>query len=680
MEHNYQIGRLIGRGSFATVHLARRQSFKCALKLVDLSREGCRNDSRHELLQLMEREIAIHATLVHKHIVSFVESFTYNNGYIVAISLEYCSGGDLSGYFTQVRLRRRGKRAAKHLLREEDTFLSAIEIRHAISHILAGLAYLHSMGIVHRDIKGGNIFLIPSDNHNSNFQSTFLERKQDEQCADLAPLTHYTLKIGDFGLAIRMDDDDDWDECRMTICGTPSCLAPEVVRGCNDGPNAYNANANETPINSNSQQQPCQQGYGQPADLWSTGCLLYTMIVGRNPFALPAVSKTCDNHDIKMARLSATIDRVAREDWALPANVKTTSNLEGLLNQLLESTPRKRGTARDILDFHPFFTDDISCTTINRYESIAHDKEIVLSCRNSQHTTCGEKNGVGDISPMRGLCRLPLNKYGWKEGNRQFTLYLLCRDGLVVHETTGCKLHRWMHITSDGLKVFCWEIPEHDQPTLQHNDTKSTILQQAFKNAPSSYQHTKNNHNANHQTLHIFLRHSNKRNLRLYRSAEKLVNIVKANTPKVIVYICSTKSGLERLFAKAMLMENGPHADIECTFVEGPSFQLRKRKQEKGIMSVIWKRETFSKDLIIQFDPDKVLYCSLQELVSSQNDNDSFEEDVEMIQQLSRHFEIVQAAVRKCLVLEQKHHSSLTSIEHNYPISVRMDVASIDML
>lgn len=49
----------------------------------------------------------------------------------------------------------------KLTLSKEGTFLNTAEIRHATSHILSGVAYLHSMGIVHRDIRGGNIYLVP---------------------------------------------------------------------------------------------------------------------------------------------------------------------------------------------------------------------------------------------------------------------------------------------------------------------------------------------------------------------------------------------------------------------------------------------------------------------------------------------------------------------------------------
>ena len=60
---------------------------------------------------------------------------------------------------------------------------------------MLGLEYLHNNKIVHRDLKPGNIVL-----------------KSDK-----------TLKICDFGLAVRLND---FDSERDTFCGTPNYVAP----------------------------------------------------------------------------------------------------------------------------------------------------------------------------------------------------------------------------------------------------------------------------------------------------------------------------------------------------------------------------------------------------------------------------------------------------------------------
>ena len=206
-------------------------------------------------------EINVHtysSKLRHPNIASLLESFYYSlpgkNRIVAALAIEYCPLGDLHSYIKR-RRDERGKRSGSTLLEEN-------EVRYAMRHILRGLAFLHSHGISHRDIKPGNILLTPCD------------------CVGNIPkdgdfsLIQCTLKISDFGLAVKMKDEDDWDEAHDTLCGTPSCLAPEIAR-CNpkqrndvkkQGPDA---NSDELMKNDEVKR------YGQPADLWSTGCLLY---------------------------------------------------------------------------------------------------------------------------------------------------------------------------------------------------------------------------------------------------------------------------------------------------------------------------------------------------------------------------------------------------------------------
>lgn len=73
--------------------------------------------------------------------------------------------------------------------------------------------------MVHRDLKLGNILL----NHNLD------------------------IKIADFGLAVRLENDE---ERRMTICGTPNFIAPEVIMGKTEG-------------------------HYYPADMWAFGVIIY---------------------------------------------------------------------------------------------------------------------------------------------------------------------------------------------------------------------------------------------------------------------------------------------------------------------------------------------------------------------------------------------------------------------
>ena len=94
---------------------------------------------------------------------------------------------------------------------------------------------MHQIGIVHRDIKLDNILL---DGHGN-------------------------VKIGDFGLATKLEFDG---ERKRTICGTPNYIAPEVLEG--------------------------KQGHSYEVDIWSIGVIIYTLIIGKPPFETSDVKTT----------------------------------------------------------------------------------------------------------------------------------------------------------------------------------------------------------------------------------------------------------------------------------------------------------------------------------------------------------------------------------------------------
>ncbi|KAA0197263.1 hypothetical protein HAZT_HAZT003145 [Hyalella azteca] len=76
--------------------------------------------------------------------------------------------------------------------------LTEPETRYFMRHLLHGVKHLHDKRVIHRDLKLGNLFL------NDDMQ----------------------VKIGDFGLATRVDFDG---ERKKTLCGTPNYIAPEIL-------------------------------------------------------------------------------------------------------------------------------------------------------------------------------------------------------------------------------------------------------------------------------------------------------------------------------------------------------------------------------------------------------------------------------------------------------------------
>ncbi len=84
-------------------------------------------------------EIKIHKSLRHRHIVEFIDAFE-DKEYIY-ILLEYCRN------YTLKDLAKRRKR------------LTEFETRVYISQIVKALIYIHSQGIIHRDLKLGNVLI-----------------------------------------------------------------------------------------------------------------------------------------------------------------------------------------------------------------------------------------------------------------------------------------------------------------------------------------------------------------------------------------------------------------------------------------------------------------------------------------------------------------------------------------
>lgn len=143
---------------------------------------------------------------------------------------------------------------------------------------------MHSRLVIHRDLKLGNVFL-----HNG-----------------------LTVKIGDFGLAIRLNNSQ---ERRTSFCGTPNYLAPEVLN---------------------------RQGSGHSfgADIWSMGIILYTMLIGRPPFA--------------SSSLESVYEKIKNNRYVFPADVDISMEAKDLIWNMLQLDPDKRMTI-DQIKRHSFF-------------------------------------------------------------------------------------------------------------------------------------------------------------------------------------------------------------------------------------------------------------------------------------------------------------------------------------
>eukprot|EP00826_Nyctotherus_ovalis_P021792 TRINITY_DN170_c0_g4_i1.p1 TRINITY_DN170_c0_g4~~TRINITY_DN170_c0_g4_i1.p1 ORF type:complete len:645 (-),score=147.80 TRINITY_DN170_c0_g4_i1:65-1999(-) len=209
----YQKGRLLGKGGFAQCYEVREISSEqvFAAKLIDKTALA-----KPRTRQKLVSEVHIHKAMHHPNVVSFERFF--EDSHYAYILLELCPN-----------------RTMKELLKKRKR-LHEKEVQYYMHQLIDAVKYVHSQGVIHRDLKLGNLFL------GKNLE----------------------LKLGDFGLAAKLGYAG---ERRKTICGTPNYIAPEVL---------------------NSKVS----GHSFEADTWSIGVILYTLLIGRPPFESSNVKTT----------------------------------------------------------------------------------------------------------------------------------------------------------------------------------------------------------------------------------------------------------------------------------------------------------------------------------------------------------------------------------------------------
>ena len=240
----YEVGRLLGRGGMAVVHLARdtRLDRQVAVKMLraDLA-EDPTAQSR------FRREAQSAAALNHPSIVAVFDTGEdvvdgpHGQARIPYIVMEYVQGNTLRELLRDGSRRdstatialppsaRAGREPARHDDGQQTTPLDVDQAVEITAAVLSALQYSHSMGIVHRDIKPANVMLTPTGE----------------------------VKVMDFGIARAVADTAATMTATQSVIGTAQYLSPEQARG---------------------------EHVDARSDLYSAGCLLFELLTGRPPF------------------------------------------------------------------------------------------------------------------------------------------------------------------------------------------------------------------------------------------------------------------------------------------------------------------------------------------------------------------------------------------------------------
>ncbi|XP_038606810.1 mitogen-activated protein kinase kinase kinase 19 [Tachyglossus aculeatus] len=205
-------GEILGKGAYGTVYCGLTSRGQLiAVKQASLEASDPRATGM--AYQKLRAEVDLLQTLKHVNIVTYLG--TSLEGNTVSIFMEFVPGGSMASVVSRFGP------------------LSERVLGQYTKQILQGVAYLHQNHVVHRDIKGSNVMLVPTG----------------------------VIKLVDFGCARRLahrGPDGTSSETLRSAHGTPYWMAPEVIR---------------------------ESGYGRKSDIWSVGCTVFEMATGLPPLA-----------------------------------------------------------------------------------------------------------------------------------------------------------------------------------------------------------------------------------------------------------------------------------------------------------------------------------------------------------------------------------------------------------
>ncbi|KAA0202181.1 hypothetical protein HAZT_HAZT007182 [Hyalella azteca] len=441
------------------------------------------------LNERVRQEVSIHRTLDHPSILKLYTFF--EDARFVYLVLELCTGGELQ------------KALKGKPLPEEQC------VRY-VRQVVAGMLYLHSLSIMHRDLTLSNLLLAADG----------------------------SLRIADFGLATQLTRPDDR---HTTMCGTPNYMSPEVAT---------------------------RSSHGLESDVWSLGVMVYTMMVGRPPFHTHAVRATitralleqCDVMALRFCSSAALSDR----------DVKLTSAGYGdqydnrcLSQRSSENVPdgRRGNDAEGVYRPHD---------PGGRIQNFPHSPPVKIKSHSRQESNPSNlaviqtlKRKFTGLPPMHPITKLggyghphmpppsanstdhlkrrPLHSAGYSERLELAVDPSHYENAQDLGEAYGEGRRRSSlksSLTGIYFQVVLYSIndgaggPPQDVPYAVPPGGAEAFF--SFETLPKTY-------------------------WKKYIYASRFVDVVKTKTPKITYYSQQ---------AKCILMENSPDADFEATFYE----------------------------------------------------------------------------------------------------------------
>jgi serine/threonine protein kinase len=263
----YRLVKLLGAGGMGAVYLAEHRMLKrpCAIKLIHPDRAG-----DPHVLARFEREVRMTARLSHWNTIEIFDYGRTDDGTFFYV-MEY-----LPGLSLQELLERHGPLPAERVL-------------HLLRQVCQALREAHQVGLIHRDIKPGNIF-----------------------AAERGGL-YDVVKLLDFGLVKLVSENPSTSLTQEGgISGTPLFMSPEQARGVGD--------------------------LDARSDIYSLGAVAYALLTGRPPF------DGINAMDVLIAHARDEVVRPSQRRADVPAD------LESAILRCLAKSPEDRFQDVDSLE------------------------------------------------------------------------------------------------------------------------------------------------------------------------------------------------------------------------------------------------------------------------------------------------------------------------------------------
>lgn len=295
----FKIVRELGRGGMGVVYLAKQPGLnrEVALKVLNINVQSDPEDAAR-----FRSEAKLAASLQHPNIVQIYE-IGEQDGYAF-IAMEFVRGGSLH---QQLKERAPTPREAAELLEP----------------LARAMHLAHLKGVIHRDLKPGNILISDEGTRNpdaSPTDETVKKKAAGSKTEIMIGPKAGTPKITDFGLAKNLNQSMHLTATGVAL-GTPSYMAPEQARDD-------------------------RKNIGPCSDIYALGTILYEMLTGKPPFSgsSPLV----------------TMQQVVRAKPVPPTDIRPAvpRDLEAICLKCLEKHPKKRfATALELADALRGFLD-----------------------------------------------------------------------------------------------------------------------------------------------------------------------------------------------------------------------------------------------------------------------------------------------------------------------------------